>query len=164
MAFASLKDKRMDPSIKPQTLIGDESIEDVGPSAPKPQAGVSGVAPQVPPAVARTLARSQGETVATVDARGRSLKLRRVGPGDRMRLFKILGPDGSKIEMLLTHAMAVTAVVAVDDVPQPFPKNERDLLAFADFLGDDGLIAAGTAYTEHFGLDEAEFDKDAIKN
>jgi hypothetical protein len=103
-------------------------------------------------------------TAETIDGRGRIIKLRALNALDRMRLFKLLGPDGAPNQMLLGYATLAVAVVAIDGVDQAWPANERQLEALVGKLDEDGLGAVAMAYKENFGVPEAEFDKDAIKN
>ena len=152
MAFASLKDKRMDPSIKPQTLIGDESIEDVSEVHPvaMPSAGTFGVGPI--------------ENKATVtDRLGRTIAIRKLSAFDRLRLFEVLGSVLSGNGMYLSYAMSAACVTAIDGVPAAFPASKKSVEAMVKLLGDEGIDAIARAYEENFRVGETG-DLEAIKN
>ena len=99
------------------------------------------------------------------DARGRVLSLRKIGPLQRTRLFKIMGPDNSRnVPLLGTYMMAVS-VSAIDDTPEPFPTSDAQIEALISRLDDDGLsgVAEGWKKNGWVTTDE-EGNPDTIQN
>jgi hypothetical protein len=79
------------------------------------------------------------------DGDGRELVLRRLGPLDRLRLFKALGSELAQNPPYLGMAMLAASVTAIDAIPVPVPATEAQIEAVVGRLGDTGLsaVAAG---------------------
>ena len=78
-----------------------------------------------------------------IDAGGRTLRVRRPGALDRLRLFKAVGPALASNERYVGYAMLAMCVTNIDGVPQPSPVNEGQLEALVQRLGDTGMVAIG---------------------
>jgi hypothetical protein len=83
------------------------------------------------------------ETQEVTDAAGRTLMFRRIGPLDRLRLFKAVGAEESYNERYLGLAGLAFAVVAIDGVPMPQPTNVTQIEGIIARLGNDGVRAIG---------------------
>lgn len=104
-------------------------------------------------------------TATTTDSRGRKIAIKKLSPLDRMRLFKLLGADGSQNPMLFGYAALAASVTSIDGVTEHMPTSEAQLYALVERLGDEGLDAIAEAHREHFGAGEDnDADRDAIKN
>jgi hypothetical protein len=98
------------------------------------------------------------------DKRGRTFTIRPLEALDRMRMFKILGPDLSVNQMGLAYATLSWCVTAIDNVPEGAPATYKELEAKIALIGDDGLEAIANAYKDHFGVAEIELDRTNVKN
>jgi hypothetical protein len=88
--------------------------------------------------------------VATVDAKGRRLKLRRLTALDTLRLFKAAGPVLAQNEPWLSMAGMAFSVLEIDGVPVPAPISEAQIEGLIDRLGDEGLAAIANAIQAEF--------------
>lgn len=75
------------------------------------------------------------------DSRGRTIQARKVGPLERLRLFKAIGPQNSKNEQYLGYAMLAASCSAIDGDPVHFPTSELQVEAIVTRLGDEGMEA-----------------------
>jgi hypothetical protein len=115
------------------------SVEGEGDAAAKPAPAPP--APKAAPAV--TVIDERNASV--VDARGRLIKVRKLGAVDRMRLFKVAGPDGSQIDRYMGYAFLGASATEVDGVPMPFPTTSLILDTHVGRLEEDGLAAVAKA-------------------
>lgn len=81
------------------------------------------------------------------DETGRRIKVRRMGPLQRLRLFKAIGPELSQNDRYLGYAVLAASVVEIDGQPVPFPATELQIEALIDRLGDHGFAAVGRMLT-----------------
>lgn len=111
-------------------------------------------------------APAQKTNAATVpDARGRKITIRKLGPVERMRLARLVGPEGAKNETYMGYATLAFTVTDIDGEKVFPPLNEREIEVIVGLLDDDGLEAVGNGYIDHFGLKPTtEADRDALKN
>lgn len=79
------------------------------------------------------------------DGEGRKLAIRTLTMRDRLRLFKILGPELSLNEPYLGLAALAASVVSIDGVPMPFPATEAAIEHAVERLGEAGLEAVAVA-------------------
>jgi hypothetical protein len=82
------------------------------------------------------------------DGDGRDLVLRRLGPLDRLRLFKTLGSELAQNPPYLGMAMLAASVTAIDDIPVPVPATEAQVEALVLRLGDSGMAAIAAGLSE----------------
>ena len=75
------------------------------------------------------------------DSEGRVLMVRRPGPLERLRLFKLVGPMAAGNAQYVGYAMLAMCVSAIDDVPVVAPATEGQLEALVSKLGDAGMNA-----------------------
>jgi hypothetical protein len=102
------------------------------------------------------------EPVEVTDARGRRIKIRKIGPLDRLRLFKAIGPVGSAIPQYVGYATLAASVISIDGSIETLPRSEAQIEAMVERLGDDGLASVATAHAEHF-VDGEDGDPAAVK-
>lgn len=116
-----------------------------------------------PAAVApsQEIVRAANKSASTKDARGRTIKFRRMMPSLRQRLRAIAGPELSKNEGWIGEAVFAFAVTDIDGDPV-LVNSIRELEIVMDRLDDDGLEAVALAYVEAFGA--AENTVDTVKN
>ena len=109
---------------------------------------------------------SSAPNEATItDKRGRVLRLRRIGPLLRVRLYKLMGADNSRNIPLQGHYQMAVSVIQIDDEKIPFPTKEIQIDSLLDRLGDDGLEAIAQAWKDNKWIaDSDEGDPDNIKN
>lgn len=79
------------------------------------------------------------EVLSGVDSLGRRLTVRRQTALDTLRLFKAAGPALAQNEAWLALASLACAVVAIDDIPIPYPTSEAQIESIVEKLGDAGL-------------------------
>lgn len=92
------------------------------------------------------------------DSLGRSIGIRKIGPLERMRLFKAIGPQNSKNEQYLGIAMLAYSCAEIDGEPVSAPLSEVQMEALVTRLGDEGIDAAGRAQIEDLGVTEADIE------
>ena len=92
------------------------------------------------------------------DALGRRLGVRKVGPLERMRIFKACGPENSRIEQYVGTATLAYAVAEIDGEPVSPPSTERQIEALVMRLGDEGLDAVGRLMLRQQGITEADIE------
>lgn len=90
-----------------------------------------------------------------VDGLGRRLELKRLGVLERLRLFEAAGAELSRNDRWLGMAVLAASVVAVDDVPVPFPASKAAIEAAVQRLGEAGIAAVAGALAPEPGLDVA---------
>ncbi len=84
---------------------------------------------------------ADGRQDSTVrDAAGRSITIRKLGPVERLRLFKACGQNSSN-EQYLGMAAIAASVAVVDGRPVPVPVNEGMIEKTLADLGDEGVEA-----------------------
>jgi hypothetical protein len=102
---------------------------------------------------------SAASAVLTVcDDTGRTLTLKRLGALDRLRLFKVVGPELAENPPYLGIAMLAVSVTAVDGVPVPFPATEGQLEGLVQRLGDSGIQAVAQCLTDAAGSETESTD------
>lgn len=104
------------------------------------------------------------DEIVITDKRGRLLKLRRVGPLLRVRLFKVMGPENSRNIPLLGHYQMAISVVQIDDERLSFPTKDIQIDSLLDRLGDDGIESIAQAWRDNKWIDTDEGNPDNIKN
>ncbi|MDE2354944.1 MAG: hypothetical protein KGL17_07975 [Betaproteobacteria bacterium] len=100
--------------------------------------------------------------VSVTDDRGRTIKLRRPGVIAQFRLVEILG-DTAKNEVYMSMVLPVIFVTAIDDDPVSQPARKSEVEALIQRLDEDGLAAVGAGVLEHFGKQDPEADRAALK-
>ena len=102
---------------------------------------------------------------SVVDAKGRTILLKKPGVLAQFRLVKILG-EAAKNEVYMNMVMPMIFVAAIDGEPVHFPQTERQLEALIQQLDDDGVAAVVTGLQENFGgvSTTPEKDKAELKN
>lgn len=88
------------------------------------------------------------------DSRGRRIAIRKMGPLDRMRLFKAIGPANSKIEEYVGYAQMAYSVAEIDGEMIPPFTSELQCEAMVQRLGDEGFEAIGRAQLTQIGVTE----------
>lgn len=103
-------------------------------------------------------------TATVTDARGRVLTVKKISPLDRMRLFKVAGPELSANAQWMGMAALASSVVSVDGDLVVKVGRISEIEALVSLLDDDGLEAVGKAYVEMFGVVVEDEVKDEAKN
>lgn len=97
------------------------------------------------------------------DARGRRIKLTKPSVLAQFRLVKMLPPDVAANHTYVGMCMPLLFVAEIDGEVVLFPNSDRELDAFIERLGDEGITAVSTGVTERWGGQDAEADKTAVK-
>lgn len=92
------------------------------------------------------------------DDRGRILTVRTIGPRDRMRLFKAIGPVNSRNDPYVGTATLAYSVSEIDGEPVPIPATEIAVEALVDRLGDDGINAVAKVMMHRMGITDADME------
>lgn len=100
--------------------------------------------------------------VSVTDDRGRVIKLRKPGVVAQFRLVEILG-DTAKNEVYMSMVLPIIFVTAIDDDTVSQPSGKREVEALIQRLDEDGLAAVGRGVMEHFGKQDPEADRAAVK-
>jgi len=91
------------------------------------------------------------------DASGRRLTLRTLNVVDQVRLLRAIGPAQSGNEPYVNMVQAAASVTAIDDIPLPFPTNEKQIDAAVARIGDAGFAAI----MSHIKAEIAKIEADA---
>lgn len=100
--------------------------------------------------------------VAVTDARGRVLLLKKPGVLAQFRLVEALG-ETAKNETYVGMVLPVIFVSAIDGDPIMPMASKREIEALIQRLDDDGITAVGRAVQEHFGRQDPEAERSALK-
>ena len=100
----------------------------------------------------QAVAASARATLVVIDARGRSITVRRLSPLARMNMIRIIpAADGEKAQYVGYCALAC-GVAEIDGERYPNPTSIRQIEAIVQTLDDDGLEAVGRGMQELLGL------------
>jgi hypothetical protein len=80
-----------------------------------------------------------------IDANGRTLTLRRIGPVEHLRIFRALGPQLSENVPYVNGALIAAAVAMIDELPLPFPANEAAVEAALERIGLEAMALVAAA-------------------
>lgn len=94
------------------------------------------------------------------DSRGRTLRIRRLGALDKLRLFKAAGPQLAQNRPWLGMALLACSVSEIDGIPVPQPSSETQIEALVGRLGDEGLSCVAAT----LGEARAAVSKDMVGN
>jgi hypothetical protein len=100
---------------------------------------------------------SQGPRRVT-DALGRMIGLRKIGPLEKMRLFKAVGPQNSRNEQYLGLAMLAYMCCELDGETINPPVTEVQVEALVARLGDEGLNAISGDQIAAMGITDADIE------
>lgn len=89
------------------------------------------------------------KTAVVVDDLNRTLAVKFLSPLDRMRLARVLGPDGAKNDVYMGYAALAYAVTKIDD-EDVVSTTLREIEFLVERLGDEGLEAVGKCYNDNF--------------
>jgi hypothetical protein len=93
-------------------------------------------------------------SIMTTDAKGRKLRVKKLAPLQRMRLFRLLGADNSRNDRYAGLAALAVSVVEIDGVAVSFPTKLAQLEALVEQLGDEGLDASAKAMAQLLPADD----------
>lgn len=150
----------VDWSAKPTAADYDPNVDRVPrplaqpayPGGPLPvtQASLVGAASAPPPVVTPTQAAvaNGSKFLRVTDSLGRSIGIKKLGPGERMRYMRILGGELSENIIYFGHAMLAAAVVEFEGVAVAASNKFVELEALVGKLDDEGLAAIASAMAE----------------
>ncbi|WP_424139366.1 hypothetical protein [Roseomonas chloroacetimidivorans] len=92
------------------------------------------------------------------DTRGRRIGVRKIGPLEKMRLFKAIGPVNSRNEQYAGLAMLAYSVAEIDGELVPGFTTELQCEAMVQRLGDEGFDALGEAQLAMMGVTPADVE------
>lgn len=108
------------------------------------------------------IAKAQSEFEIT-DETGRRIKLKKPGVLAQYRLVEALG-DTAKNEIYTAMVLPLIYVSEIEGEPV-FPlSSKREIEALITRLDESGINAVNTAVIEHFGKNDPEADRAALKN
>jgi hypothetical protein len=85
-------------------------------------------------------------TADVTDSLGRKLTIRRLDALGNFDLMDALGGESAGNGQLLGFSALACAVIAIDDVPRPFPKDKTAVRAAIKLLGNEGLAAVSAHF------------------
>lgn len=117
----------------------------------------------------QVIKRGTAAPVTITDDLGRTLKIRKLGIADQMRIRRVLGADLSRNEQYITLATLAFCVAEMDGETVIPPSGVREVEHFVDRLGEEGARAIGQAYADAGWITSPDdnptgFDLDAAKN
>ncbi len=101
--------------------------------------------------------KAANKTATAKDSLGREIGVRKLSTLDRLRLFRLAGPELAANEPWLEIAFLAYAVSSIDGDPVTRPNNLRELEFVIERLDDWGLAAAAEGYVKIVG----DTDRDA---
>lgn len=105
--------------------------------------------------------KAQAET-SVVDARGRTIKLKKPGVLAQFRLIEALG-DTAKNEVYMAMVLPLIFVTSIDDQAVYQPGSKREVEALIQQLDEDGIAAVMQGVQDNFGKNDPEEDKANLK-
>jgi hypothetical protein len=96
----------------------------------------------------QVIVKAAAKTSSHTDALGRVIRVRRLGPVDRMRLFRLLGSEDSGNSAYLSYALMAASVTAIDGEAFGAPASRKEIEALIQRLDDEGLAAIGVALSK----------------
>jgi hypothetical protein len=109
-----------------------------------------------------SIVKAAAQTISVTDSNGRAIKLRKITPLERMRLFEIVGPENVKNEAYFGYAVLAAHVCEIDGDPVPHISSKATLEAVVQRLGDEGLQATSKGVAKNF-LPPPQSDDEAIE-
>ncbi len=111
---------------------------------------------------AQLIAKAMQEVTVT-DSTGRAIKLRKPGVLAQYRLVEVLG-DSARNEVYIGMTMPLIYVSEIDGIAVSQPATKLQVEALIQRLDEHGIAAVMDGVQEHFGKQNPEADKAAIKN
>ena len=108
------------------------------------------------------LAKAQTE-YDVIDTRGRTIKLKKPSVLAQYRLIEIL-EDSAKNEVYMAMVLPLIYVTSIDGEVAHQPISKREVEAIIQQLDEDGINAVMLGVQAHFGAQNPEGDKAALKN
>jgi hypothetical protein len=108
-----------------------------------------------------SIVKAAAQFASVQDSNGRTLKLRKITPLERMRLFEVVGSENVKNEAYFGYAILAAHVCEIDGDPVPSVTSKAALEAVVQRLGDEGLVAASKGVAANF-LALPQSDSEAI--
>lgn len=115
--------------------------------------------PQSP--TAQVIAKAVSE-VSVTDSKGRTITLRKPGILAQYRIIETMGKSAD-IETYRGMVTPLIWISAIDGDAVAQPVNKLQLEALISRVGDEGLEAVVKGIIQHFGEQDADADKAAIK-
>lgn len=101
--------------------------------------------------------------VEKVDARGRTIKLKKPGPLAQYKLVELMGQSAAN-QTYMGMVLPLIYVVGIDEDAIPFPTSKMQVEALIQRLDDEGIDAVMEGVTTEFGKPDPKKDAEAIKN
>ncbi|KAF1009482.1 MAG: hypothetical protein GAK28_00120 [Luteibacter sp.] len=114
------------------------------------------------PTASEQLIRQASAEVATTDAKGRRIVLRKPGVLAQFRLVEMLGASASN-QTYMGMVLPLTFVGSIDGDAVSI-STKRELEALIQRLDEGGIMAVAAAVQANFGEQDTEADKEAVKN
>lgn len=102
------------------------------------------------------------ETFNIVDAKGRTITLKKPGVLAQYRLIEALG-DSAANQTYVSMVLPLIYISAIDGEVEIMPTAKLQVEALIQRLDEEGIAAVMKGVTEHFGQTDPERDKAAIK-
>lgn len=97
------------------------------------------------------------------DSTGRVITLRKPGVLAQYRLVEMLG-DAAKNQVYMGMCLPLLYVTGINDDKLPALASKRELEALIQRLDEAGIEAVMKGVQDHFGVQDPEADKAALKN
>lgn len=110
---------------------------------------------------AQLIAKAAQEVTVT-DSKGRVISIRKPGILAQYRIIETMGKSAD-IETYRGMVTPLIWISAIDSDPVAQPVNKLQLEALIQRVGDEGLEAVVQGIVKHFGEQDTEADKNAIK-
>ena len=119
--------------------------------------------PIVPETPSGAIIAAANKPVTTVDARGRSIVVKKLVPLARMRLFALAGPKLSENQQWLGYAALASSVVSIDGDPVSC-NTLREVEFTVQALDDEGLTAVAMVVAQNFSPEQTDDAIASAKN
>jgi hypothetical protein len=107
--------------------------------------------------------RAATEEFSVTDARGRVITLKKPGVLAQYRLVEAMGSEAARNEVYMGMVLPIIFVTSIDGLHVPSPTNKAQIEGLIVRLDDDGIAAVAAGVQEHFGAQDPEADREALK-
>lgn len=103
------------------------------------------------------------QEILVTDSKGRAIKLRKPPVLAQYRIIEVVGADAAPNSVYMAMVMPLIFVTEIEGEPSAQPRTKAELEALIQRLDEHGLDAVMKGVNEHWGQQNPQADKAAIK-
>lgn len=116
-----------------------------------------------PETPSQALVRAAVQPEEITDSAGRLIQLRKPGPLAQYRLVEAAG-ESAENRVYMGMILPLVYVAAIDGIPVAAIQNKAHIEALIQRLDEHGITAVMDGVSKHYGRQDPEADKAALKN